>query len=806
MVVSSPAHGRVRAAIACALGSLLVTLVPAVPAHAAEPCPDPYPLSEVTAGLPGEGLTVDEGTTPEPFTVTVKGVITDGIAPGKDLIIADTDSEAIRRVGGIWYGMSGSPVYTADGRLLGAVAYGGSAGPSPLAGITPAQYMYDLRSAPASAASAQSAEQVDIPAGMQARMVANGDMTAAQAEAGFSRLRVPLGVSGLSAQRMDQAEKWLGREGVMLHSAGAVSTSAAGAPTDIVAGGNFAAGLSYGDFSAIGVGTTTAVCGTEALAFGHPFTFAGATTNTAHGADAITIQDDSTFGPYKIANPTGPVGTVDQDRLAAIRGQIGPVPQTVPVTSHVARSDGPSRDGETQVAARNELSYLAALHTLVNVDSVFDQYGPGTSTVQWTIRGTRADGTPWTLERTNRYGSRWDIGFESIWELYEQLDRLGTNRFADPRIESVDVDAGLDPQYADYTIAGVSALVAGEWRPVTQNNTVRLVAGTRQRFRITLQPYRGTEQRNVEVAVVVPAGTAGSFAELEVGGGGYVSRRSGAKSFDGLLEVLASAPRNDDLVARLHLYDFKTDRQRTSTGMTRVDQVVNDSSWFTARVVKAAKARPAAVRSSEWTVADGVRARPAVERRFTFGLLGARALAGDWDGNGVVRPATFSGGTWTVRRSPTRVQTFSFGQVGDLPVVGDWDGDGRDGIGVYRDGQWLLRDSVSAGEPDHDFALGAAAARAVAGDWNGDGVDTVGTFADGSWRLSNVLSGGTADVSFRFGRSGDVPVVGDWDGSGRPGVGVFRAGRWLLTNAQTGGPARYDVTFGAPTSKPVVWR
>jgi SpoIVB peptidase S55 len=91
--------------------------------------------------LAGTGYTISSGTTPKPFTARVIGVLKDGIAPGLDMIIVETDSPAIRDAGGIWAGMSGSPVYTSDGRLLGAVAYGLSGAPSRIGGITPAEEM-----------------------------------------------------------------------------------------------------------------------------------------------------------------------------------------------------------------------------------------------------------------------------------------------------------------------------------------------------------------------------------------------------------------------------------------------------------------------------------------------------------------------------------------------------------------------------------------------------------------------------------------------------------------------------------------
>ena len=65
------------------------------------------------------------------------GVLTDGIEPGVDMVMAKLTSPDDRRRGGIWEGMSGSPVYAADGSLIGAVSYTLAWAPTPIAGITP---------------------------------------------------------------------------------------------------------------------------------------------------------------------------------------------------------------------------------------------------------------------------------------------------------------------------------------------------------------------------------------------------------------------------------------------------------------------------------------------------------------------------------------------------------------------------------------------------------------------------------------------------------------------------------------------
>jgi SpoIVB peptidase S55 len=131
-----------------------------------------FPVADLTPGLVANGLTVERGNVADPFTATVAGVIDDGIAPGVDMIIVETDSPAIQRAGGVWSGMSGSPVYAPDGRLIGAIAYGLSFTSSPIAGVTPAADMLALLARPGAAAGLSPAEEVDLPSTLKQRVVA----------------------------------------------------------------------------------------------------------------------------------------------------------------------------------------------------------------------------------------------------------------------------------------------------------------------------------------------------------------------------------------------------------------------------------------------------------------------------------------------------------------------------------------------------------------------------------------------------------------------------------------------------------
>jgi len=108
------------------------------------PCADVMPLSSVATGDVGEGWTVVSGTDPQSFDAEVLGVMPNLIGPGRDVIIVEISGPTVAAGGGVWAGMSGSPVYIDHGggpELAGALAYGFSFGATNIAGLTPAEDM-----------------------------------------------------------------------------------------------------------------------------------------------------------------------------------------------------------------------------------------------------------------------------------------------------------------------------------------------------------------------------------------------------------------------------------------------------------------------------------------------------------------------------------------------------------------------------------------------------------------------------------------------------------------------------------------
>jgi hypothetical protein len=581
---------------------------PATAAAQQEACPEPFPLAEVTDGMPATGRTVEKGTEPEPFTATVVGVVEAGISPDIDLIIVETSSPAIKRAGGIWAGMSGSPVYAEDGRLLGAVAYGLSAAPSPIAGVTPAAALTALgeRAGTGAASAPDVAEAIELPENVQDSLVASGNATTTEARSGMRALPVPLAVSGLSPDRLDSFSERLGERlpEARAFAAGAVRGDAESSPADIVPGGNFAAALSYGDVTAAGIGTTTTVCeGGVAVAFGHPYLWSGASSMSVHPASAVFVQRDDVMGSYKVANPGGVVGTLDQDRLAGIRGVLGDGPGTVPVTSSITSDDDASREGSTEVTMPEALPDLAASHALANLDAVLDAVGPGTAHLQWVIEGTRASGEPFTVEAENMYASRYDIAFDAVFDSFDQVLALQENEFEDVEILAVDYSGSVSSAFERYAVSSVEVRTAGgTYATPPSTAAIDVEAGGTLDVRVTLLPHKGAgAPRHVDLSVEVPADAAGAYGWVDVSGGpagdspdeetedepadGVETEGGG---FDELLGELTGMVPNNSVTATLNLEEESGDEFTLTQHSTRetVDQVAVGSHSFSVEVME----------------------------------------------------------------------------------------------------------------------------------------------------------------------------------------------------------------------------
>ncbi len=559
------------AALVSAAGLLLgittsgpaTSAAPAAPAAPAGDCTAPFPLADVTAGQGVEGLTVDSGVTPEPFSGTVLGVLQGGIAPGIDMIVMELDSPAIRAAGGIWQGMSGSPVYAADGRLIGAVAYGLAFGSSPVAGITPFEAMDDYLGA------ATPPGRIEVDADLSRRIARESDVSAAQAAQGFRQLPMPLGVAGVGAARLDRAT---GRPYVAASTYAVGKADGAVAPTaaDIVAGGNIASSLSYGDITAAGVGTATSVCDGRVVGFGHPMQFSGRATMSMHPADAIYVQEDPLGAPFKVANIAAPIGTITDDRLTGITGSFGPLPEAMTITSTLTKGDR-SRVGTTHITVPQANAELTFYQLLANHDRVIDGIAGGTETQAWTITGTGPDARPFTLEHADRFTSVRDLTFESSFALPDVL--FGLSQVAGVTVTSATIDATVTDARTTYALGAVQQRRKGTWVTLGRQEPAVAVAGEKLILRQVLTSSAG--QRTVPFSFTVPARAAGQKGTISLTGGNFLYSEA---AFQGtlakILKGVRAEVRNDEVQAGLSLSGRKLQLEKSQV-LGPVDQVVN---------------------------------------------------------------------------------------------------------------------------------------------------------------------------------------------------------------------------------------
>ncbi|GAB6987188.1 hypothetical protein [Nocardioides pyridinolyticus] len=496
----STRRARALASVALVAGlGLSAAAVTGAPAQSAAPagdCAVAFPVDELTADDAVTGLTVTRGTTPEGFTGRVLGVLDDGVGPGLDMVMVRLTSPEIDRVG-IWQGMSGSPVYAADGRLIGAVGYSLAMGSSTVAGVTPFEQMDDYLAAP---------EDVAVD-GTAARAIARRtDVSLAQARQGFAQLPMPLGVAGVGAARLAQAadragdRTWVPRSAYAAGRAGAAAADV----TDIVAGGNLAASTAYGDVTMSGVGTVTSVCGDRVVGFGHPAAYLGGTTMALHGADALYVQEDLVAG-FKVANLGAPLGTITDDRRAGIAGTLGVLPDTTDISAGLTYAER-SRTGVSHVSidSPDTLALTTFYGLLSNFDAVVDGPVRGTESLAWTITGTDRNGRPFELTREDLYSGGSSLPFRLGFEMGDLVYALA--QLSGITLDTVTTTGELTDDQSSYSIAKVEVRQRGQWIEIGRRTTLLARGGQDLAARVTVRGNGATTvlPTTVEVPTNLP--------------------------------------------------------------------------------------------------------------------------------------------------------------------------------------------------------------------------------------------------------------------------------------------------------------
>ena len=318
-----------------ALARFLIGLAAAAVGLPAQPVDAPVmPMEELRPGMKGEVWTVFQGTRPEPFEVEVTGIVRNALGPGKSLILCRLTDPRVQPMGAV-AGMSGSPLYI-DGKLAGALSYQVQRFETVrYAGFTPVADLLEVRRIAMTAdgrLNATEAAPVNVPTGSGADPLAQTRFGAADTFQPLSPVFTLGGIAPNVAAVFAGPLQALGLSVSSLGGSGSdPSMPAVASDGTLRPGEAVAAALAIGDITLAGTGTVSQVDGTRVLAFGHPMLGLGAVDVPMASAEIVAILP-SNQNSMKISN-TGPViGTVRQDRLSAIYGELGPGPVMIPVT------------------------------------------------------------------------------------------------------------------------------------------------------------------------------------------------------------------------------------------------------------------------------------------------------------------------------------------------------------------------------------------------------------------------------------------------------------------------------------------
>lgn len=420
------------------------------------------PLSQVKPGMKGYAKTVLSGTKITPFEIEVIGILPRKTSP-KNLIVIEVKDEYVRSHGGIAAGMSGSPVYI-NGKLIGAIGYGWAFADSSLGMVTPIEEMTqamdwkdeipDFKIPPVPLEKPLSADVKPKPAAddKTAQKVKTDKKPEAAgepkipAEGGLEKKMMPLMVDGISERMSKRLEKQFGVE-VVPFGAKAEAESPVNLGWKPEPGAAIGAALAWGDFSAGGIGTLTALSKDgRFIAFAHPMFNRGAVSYAMTEAGIVKIIPSLTSS-FKLGYIGSIAGIITQDRPQAIGGRLGRLAAANSYTVNFKDADsGRSATKRFQTVADPFVGpELGTTGILGLVDAEWSRKGQGTAMLTYSVRGGNMN-PAWT--RRDIFFSEKDV----VKSLQKEVEAMGKiiahNKFREiaPYGVTVNVELTQEPR------------------------------------------------------------------------------------------------------------------------------------------------------------------------------------------------------------------------------------------------------------------------------------------------------------------------------------------------------------------------
>ena len=480
------------------LGSLLL-----LPAHADDTMPI-MPLADIKPGMIGEWHSTIIGSRVDSFPMQVVGIAENFIGPQRPVIICKA-LDATNRFTGPVAGMSGSPVFI-DGKLIGAYAYGFLwPKDQALIGVTPIESMLEVETNypptvyPTGTNRLAQIETVADPEWLVAPASDAGDLPSPTTlQSAMKPLPTPLFVSGVSERVLQRFSSRLSALGldVMQAPSGRASHDIDNDPKP---GQPLVGVLMSGDFDIAGTGTLTWRRGNRILAFGHPFLQSGVSEMPMASAEIMTVVQ-SVERSFKLSN-TGPIiGTIYQDRLTAIAGEIGRKPNTTHFEVYLDAPGGKSRHFQAELFQNQLYSpILSAIGLLESVEDTMESEIEQTIYLDTTLE--IAGHAPVKLSDAS---SGEDAGYPLAIRQLELYDALLNNPCEFPNVTSLTFHIRMENGWKESRLDSLN-LDRDELKP---GSTLHAVIGLRN--------YRG-EPSAIPVSIPIPADLHVPEVQLFVG-------------------------------------------------------------------------------------------------------------------------------------------------------------------------------------------------------------------------------------------------------------------------------------------------
>jgi hypothetical protein len=521
-------------------------------------------VKDIRPGMVGIGHTVFDGTHVEEFKANILGVLENVIGPRRNLILAKLEGGPLANTGVI-AGMSGSPVYV-DGKLIGAVSYAlGSFSKEPIAGITPIAEMTDS-TAQGNVRPPGARVKVEFPltreglsAAFRKALTWNrpfaerpndtelsgigsvAGMAAPQLGTLLRPIATPLVMSGFEPDLGEMFGSAFRDQGFIPTGGSVAGMHLGEKPYEgpLKPGDAVGVMLVGGDLMLGGTGTVTHIDGDRVYAFGHPMYNLGPIGFPMTRAYVYTVLP-SLFSSMKLSTTGEIIGTVLQDRAAAIAGRLGNGPRMIPIAVSLESTRAAKQTFHFNVV--NDplfgplMTYASILNTLGSYER---QFGAASFSVKGSVKVQKHD----AIAFDNLFaGDQSSMGAAAY--IVGPLSALMSNDY-----EKVDID-GLDVTFGT-TEEPKTATLERVWL-----DDPRPRAGRTVPLKVMFRTYRGEDVVRT-LPIEIPHNASGSLSLLVSDGGrlGMNEQREARapqpRSVDQIIKTLNKGRRNNSLYVKL---------------------------------------------------------------------------------------------------------------------------------------------------------------------------------------------------------------------------------------------------------------